>query len=377
MRKPRLHLLLILAAVLCCFAACGRARHALTLVVDGAGETQQTSVAPRDSVVAAPTVTIAMTGDVMLGTMYPEPKLPANGGRNLFDDAAPLLKGADVAVGNLEGVIADSMTPKKKGEKQIKAYYFRMPPSMAHLLSEAGYDFLSLANNHAYDFLAPGEASTRRYLDRLGISYAGTVNCESAVKRIGNVTYGFAAFGHNAFVQPMRDTAAVRRIITGLKAQCDVVIVSFHGGAEGVDHRHLPEGSEHYAGENRGNLRSFAHFAVDCGASVVYGHGPHVVRAIELYNGHLIAYSLGNFCTPCGVSVAGLCGYAPLLIASVDVTDGHFTGGRIHSMIQQWGIGPRNDSTNRVAREMAQLTAADIPVQGRPAIAPDGTITAR
>ncbi len=371
MERPSQKLILITLALACCLAACGRVGSAsASAEVDSVAFT--TNSQEPDT---AATVTIAMTGDVMLGTEYPERKLPPDGGAHLLTDAAPILSAANVAVGNLEGVFAFEMPAREKPSKQLKAFFFCMPPSMAPLLRDAGYDFMSMANNHTYDFMTPGEASTRRVLDSVGISYAGTPNCKSAIRSIGGVTYGFAAFGHNSGTMLMRDTASVSRIVSDLKAKADVVIVSFHGGAEGGQASHLPNGTEYYAGENRGDLRSFAHRAIDCGAAVVFGHGPHVVRALELYRGHLIAYSLGNFCTPCGVSVAGKCGYAPLLTATVTVADGRFVAGRIHSMIQRWGVGPRLDPDHKAVAEMASLTQTDIPQRSQPKIASDGTLS--
>ena len=77
--------------------------------------------------------------------------------------------------------------------------------------------------------------------------------------------------------------------------RADLVVVAFHGGAEGSDAQHVPRGDETYLGEDRGDLRAFARTAVDAGADLVVGSGPHVVRGIEFYKGHLIAYSAGNF----------------------------------------------------------------------------------
>lgn len=320
------------------------------------------------------TVTIAMTGDVMLGTEYPERKMPPDGGRSLFADAAPVLRAADAACGNQEGVLGDGLKPRSKPKSKF-SYYFLTPSRMARLEAEAGYDFMSMANNHALDFLAPGVASTRRVLDAHGIGHAGTDGDEMAVKHIGGVTYGFAAFGHNWGTLLTSDTARVSRIVRRLRQQADVVIVSFHGGGEGLDYRRLPHGVERYLGDNRGNVRQFARLCVDRGADVVYGHGPHVVRAVEVYRGHLIAYSLGNFCTPCGISVAGKCGLAPLLTATISRATGRLVHGRIHSMVQGWGTGPRLDPQHRAAREIAALTAADIAPPFRPRITPDGHIT--
>ena len=77
----------------------------------------------------------------------------------------------------------------------------------------------------------------------------------------------------------------------------DVVIVSFHGGAEGATVMHVPFTEEEYYGEPRGDVALFAHRMVDAGADLIVGHGPHVVRGIERYKDRLIAYSLGNFAT--------------------------------------------------------------------------------
>ena len=77
----------------------------------------------------------------------------------------------------------------------------------------------------------------------------------------------------------------------------DIVIVSFHGGAEGSKALHVPYGQETFYGENRGHLREFTHTVIDAGADLVWGHGPHVLRGMEVYKDRLIAYSLGNFAT--------------------------------------------------------------------------------
>lgn len=315
-------------------------------------------------------VTVAMVGDMMLGTTYPDSELPRNDGDNLFDDVRELLVGADIAVGNCEGAMCDSgECTKKKGKY---SYAFRMPPAYGRHFLEAGFDFLSLANNHSNDFGTAGIRQTMNVFDSLGIAYAGVEGlCESALVRRGGVTYGFCAFGHNSYTYRTQDTATVRRLLTALRDSCDLLVVSFHGGAEGKDQTHLPEGTEMFLGENRGNLRSFAHLCIDLGADLVYGHGPHVCRAIELYKGHLIAYSLGNFCTAAGINVTGISGYAPVVTARMGL-DGRLIDGRIHSFIQPYHTGPRRDDSNRVAQFIRQLTQQDFVNPGL-TIADDGS----
>ena len=152
----------------------------------------------------------------------------------------------------------------------------------------------------------------------------------------------------------------MKAILDDLRPKCDILIVSFHGGAEGRTHTHLPQGHEFFLGEDRGDLRTFTHFCIDNGADIVYGHGPHVVRCMEVYNGRFIAYSLGNFCTPYGMNLKGVSGYAPVIEVNTD-RKGHFLGGRIHSFIQYPGTGPRRDDKRSVARQIRQLSQQDIP----------------
>ena len=308
---------------------------------------------------AVDTIKLALTGDIMMGTTYPSTQLPQEEGRLLFKHVAPIISGADIAAGNLEGTLCDGGTTTKRMSKV--SYAFRTPVKFAPRLSEAGYDFLSVANNHVNDFGDTGISSTMKALDGVGIKYAGIKDlCEWSVVEKDGRRYGFCAFSHNQKTCDHRDLETVRRILGELREQADFVIVSFHGGAEGSAHNRLPYGRETFCGENRGSIRELAHFCIDEGADVVYGHGPHVLRAVEVYKGHFIAYSLGNFCTPYGINLRGISGYAPVVTIRV-LADGTFVDGQIHSFIQQRGAGPLPDAQNLVAKEMKRLTELDVP----------------
>ena len=319
------------------------------------------------------TLTIAMVGDIMMGTTFPSQMLPENDGRQLFKDAADILRKADLALGNLEGTLCDGgRSTKGTGPN---SYSFRTPTHYAPRLKEVGFDFLSMANNHANDFGQEGIESTEKCLREQGILFAGIEGrVESALIERGGKKIGLCAFGHNSYTLKHTDLQVVGRIVDDLARRCDLVIVSFHGGAEGRTKSHLPQGSETFLGEDRGSLRQLAHFCVDHGADVVYGHGPHVLRAAEVYKGRFIAYSLGNFCTPYNVSLTGISGYAPLVEIKIDRKSGQFISGQIHPFIQTRGIGPRTDTTGAVIREMKQLTEADVP-QSQAKISADGSIT--
>ena len=317
------------------------------------------------------TVTLAMNGDIMTGTILPSRNMPPNDGKDIFIDCADILRSADVACGNLEGVLADSgKTRKPAGPLNFS---FMMPTKSVKLLVDAGYDFLGIANNHINDFYPVCIESTIKTLRDNNIGVAGTKDCETSVKEINGVKYGFCAFGHEEYSLRTQDTATVKRIVQQLRKDCDIVIVCFHGGSEGVSQRHLPNGTEYFYGADRGNLRQFAHLCIDNGADIVYGHGPHVCRAMELYKGHLIAYSLGNFATPRGMSLHGPTAYAPVLVARLD-GNGMFLDGKIHSFIQYHDKGPRRDKGNAVVKEIRMLTQEDIK-DNKLNIADDGTIT--
>ena len=316
--------------------------------------------------------TVAVVGDIMMGTTFPEIRLPAYGGSMLFDDCKDILRSADIAAGNLEGVFCEGGESRKK-VVEGRSYAFRMPPDYVGWLNDAGFDFLSLANNHTKDFGKYGMESTMHLLDSVGIGYAGLPICRHAVKAVDGIRFGFCAFGHNSHTLNHTDSICVKNVLTALRDTCDILLVSFHGGAEGAEMSHLPYGQETYLGENRGNLREFAHLCVDLGADVVFGHGPHVTRAMEVYKGRFIAYSLGNFCTPYGLNLAGINGYAPL-VEIILSKDGRFRAGRIHSFIQTPGTGPREDASGVVARHIDRLTSEDFANPGID-IGPNGEIT--
>ena len=186
------------------------------------------------------------------------------------------------------------------------------------------------------------------------------------------ITYGFCAFAPNSQTLSILDLKNARHIIKNLKQQCDIVIVSFHGGGEGKAFEHVPDTSESFFKEKRGNVRDFAHNAVDAGADLIFGNGPHVCRGMEIYKNRLIAYSLGNFCTYKCVSVEGICGIAPLLKVYVN-KKGEFLSGRIIAAKQTHEKGLEPDSLNQAIKKIRALTMADFPDSGL-SIGDDGRV---
>lgn len=299
---------------------------------------------------------LAMAGDIMLGNDHPQPSLPPNQGRGLLAAATPSLTWADVAIGNLEGTLAHGGTSSKQG--CAKCYAFRTPPAFASRLAEAGFDLMSLANNHARDFGDDGLRQTVQALAHVGVAGTGWAGSGPAsIERHGQ-RLCLLAFAPNRGMNDIRDVGGAARQVQSARQYCHLVVVSFHGGAEGSDKVRTPLGEETYLGENRGNVRRFSRAMIDAGAHVVFGHGPHVPRGMELYKGHLIAYSLGNFMTYGGMNVSGVLGYAPLLLVNLDA-HGRLINGRIDSYIQSPRQPLASDPQMRAARAIIQLTEAD------------------
>lgn len=305
-------------------------------------------------------ITIAMVGDIMMGTTLPSVNLPPNDGQALLKEATPLLQNVDIAAGNLEGSLFDGEGKPKPCYNVATYFAFKMPERYVKNLVNAGFDFVSIANNHINDFGPEAKASTQKVLKEAGIAFAGDVNnSPTAIVEKDGRRIGFVAFGFDDGMPSINNFKQIDSLIKSVRKDCDFVVVSFHGGGEGVNFQHVPHKKE-ITSKDRGDVEKFAHAAVDAGADVVYGHSPHVVRAAELYKDKIIFYSLGNFCTPYRFNVSGVNGLAPLAEVKLN-PDGTFAEGQIHSFIQQSGTGPRKDSSNRAALKMKELTKQDFP----------------
>jgi poly-gamma-glutamate capsule biosynthesis protein CapA/YwtB (metallophosphatase superfamily) len=115
--------------------------------------------------------------------------------------------------------------------------------------------------------------------------------------------------------------------------------------------------------------------AIDAGGDIIFGHGPHVTRAIDLYKDRFIAYSMGNFATYGRFNLKGPSGLAPIIVVDVD-NKGKFVRGRIHSTKQVGEGGPLMDPDKGALKQIIELTKTDIP-EAPLNIAMDGTISKR
>lgn len=324
-------------------------------------------------------VRLAFVGDINLGTATLPDGIPPDSGRGLLDQARPSLRG-DLVVGNFEGVLADTgtsvkclvrLTPKEQRRKRIKGdtvtatrancYAFRTPTMLAPRLVEAGFTHMNLANNHANDLGSAGRQSTEQVLRGLGIRLYGPLGQISVdtIKRGDSLTtialVGFTTYPYAYNLLDIERSAAV---VDSIRPLVDLLVVTFHGGAEGVKALRTSEVAESLGREPRGDLRRWARAVIDAGADAVIGHGPHVLRGMEFYRDRLIAYSLGNFATYRGFNLSGPLGVTGVLQLEFS-TDRRLRTARLVPMMQLPRQGPFPDPNGAAVRLIRRLSAQD------------------
>ncbi|MEY3048103.1 MAG: hypothetical protein RL365_141 [Bacteroidota bacterium] len=305
--------------------------------------------------------TLIAVGDIMLGTNYPSAAyLPANKG-NILEPVRDILRNADLTFGNLEGTVLNEGGDVKQCSDPSKCYAFRQPDYLVDYLQDSGFDLLSLANNHMGDFGNAGRINTQRVLKAKGIKYAGLETCPWDTIHVNGMVIGLTAFAPNSGCLNLNDYKKALEVLAELKKISDLVIVSFHGGAEGRARTNVTRKTEEFVGENRGNVYEFAHLMVDNGADIVLGHGPHVTRAIDCYKGKFITYSMGNFATYARFSLSGVSGIAPIYKLYINKYTGDFIKGEVVSIQQLGEGGPTLDPNKQVLAEIKRLCAMDFP----------------
>ncbi len=308
-------------------------------------------------------ITLRAVGDVMLGSYTPRTILPPQDGKFFADSIGRYLKGADIVFGNLEGTFVKAeMKPQKCHEssrRRGRCYEFGMPPTLAPVLRQMGFTVMSMDNNHVSDYGDAAYQYSKMLLAEQGIAFApkkGLAEITIRNKKVAIVAFGFSETSYQ-----VSDPKYATQVIDSVKKHYDLVLVSFHGGAEGKDAQHVENKTEMFYGENRGNLIEFAHSVIDAGAAVVIGHGPHVLRALELYKNKLIMYSLGNFLTYGNMNIQGITGIGAIVEVEIDEQSGDFKRGKIIPTRQIEPGYPIYDAQNRAIAIIKSLTETDFP----------------
>jgi poly-gamma-glutamate capsule biosynthesis protein CapA/YwtB (metallophosphatase superfamily) len=329
----------------------------------------------KDTIPTEDTLTITGVGDIMLGTAFPSKSYlpPNNNPMPLIENVVEYLSASDLTFGNLEGALLDHGKTTKKCKDTTICYAFRMPEKYVDVIKKAGFDILSIANNHVGDFGNAGKEKTKALLDSAEIHATGLLECPYSIFSKDSVVYGFCSFSPNNGTVSINDIPNAEKIVKHLEEKCDVVIVSFHGGAEGSKHQRVPKTRETFYGENRGDVYDFAHKMIDAGADIIFGHGPHVSRAIEVYNERFITYSMGNFCTYKRFNLKGPNGYAPIVTINIDKT-GKFIKGQIIPVYQNSMGIVTLDKNRRAIKKIRELTDLDFP-SSKINISDDGIIS--
>lgn len=308
-------------------------------------------------------IILSFVGDVMTGSDYPDKSyLPSNEGKDIFKSVENYFRNSDVNFANLEGAIANTNTQSSKRSKN--SYSFRMPPYMANRIAEAGFNIVAVANNHSRDFGDKGYKQTQEYLKNAEIKIVGNILNTATIIEIKNKKIGFLAFYYFSYANnSIQDITSAKALVEKTKKECDFLIVSFHGGAEGGNMFRVPKETEIFYGENRGDVYKFARAVSDAGADLIIGHGPHVLRAMEIYNNSFIAYSLGNFVGYKQFSLAGNNGISAILQITLNDNLKINSAKVIPIKLINGGI-PSVDSSNEVIKKLNNYADLDFPNSG-------------
>ncbi len=239
----------------------------------------------------ADTLALAGKGHRVPVAAWPEPAA-------LLAPIAPLFGDADIVLLNVEGAIGEGPATKCEAGSQ-HCFGLRMPPAAAAALrgvNARAAVVANVANNHAHDAGDEGFDETRRRLGDAGVHITGADSDATIVVTARGDTVAFLGFSA-APPMDVRDIALVRRLVERAAAITPRVVVTMHLGAEGPSAQRTRDTAETFAGEERGDPVDFARAAIQGGAKVIVGHGPHVVRGVEWMNGALVFYSLGNLVT--------------------------------------------------------------------------------
>ena len=281
----------------------------------------------------------------------------------------------DLVMANLEGTLATEGSAKCAPYGSDGCFTFRAAPSSALVLRRAGFDVLNVANNHALDYGAHAQLETLAALRAAHIAYDGLPGQITVVKA-GALKVALIGCAPYPWAQSLLRIPAAQALVRRAKRRADVVIVYMHAGAEGVAADHVTGRPEVFLGEQRGNPEAFAHAMINAGASLVFASGPHILRGLEWFHGHVIAYSLGNLAGQNTLNMSGpTLSLSALLTLKLDAKGGFVSGSVVP--LRMSGIGtPGYDPTNGAVGFLNTLSREDFGARAVQ-LEPAGTILPR
>jgi hypothetical protein len=286
---------------------------------------------------------------------------------SLARQLGPFVAGADVLLLNIEGAIGSGPTPPKCSPRSKNCFAFRMPPSAAAALRHAvdGGTVIvgNVANNHSHDAGDEGRESTIARLKRAGIFVVGADTIATPVALPSGDTIAMLGFHTDSDAPDARDLDAVRRHVRRAADRYPIVVVTMHLGGEGPGAQRTHNATEIFLGMDRGNPVGFADAAFAGGATLVIGHGPHVLRAAEWRDDRLAFYSLGNLLTYGPFNMHEPTNRGAVACAAID-SAGHVSDAELRPTMQVWPGVLERDQTHRAWGLIDSLSALDFPQTG-------------
>lgn len=286
---------------------------------------------------------------------------------SLASQLVPLFAGADVALINVEGAIGSGPAPRKCKRASKTCFAFRQPPGAAaalrRVVDSPAVVVGNVANNHSHDAGDDGHAATIARLTAAGVFVTGADTLATPVPLASGDTIGVLGFYTDVATPDARDVAAVQRYVRRAADRYPIVVVTMHLGAEGPGAQRTRNATEKFLNENRGNPVAFADAAFAGGATLVIGHGPHVLRAAEWRGDRLALYSLGNLLTYGPFNLREPTDRGVVACATID-SSAHVSGVELRPTMQLWPGVLRADSTHRAWRLIDSLSALDFPRTG-------------
>ena len=286
---------------------------------------------------------------------------------SLARQLGPFVAGADVVLLNIEGAIGSGPAPPKCSPRSKNCFAFRMPPSagtaLRHAIDSGTVIVGNVANNHSHDAGDEGREATVARLKRAGIFVVGADTIATPVALPSGDTIAMLGFHTDSDAPDARDLDAVRRHVRRAADRYPIVVVTMHLGGEGPGAQRTRNATEVFLGMDRGNPVGFADAAFAGGATLVVGHGPHVLRAAEWRDDRLAFYSLGNLLTFGPFSMHEPTNRGAVACATID-SAGHVSDAELRPTMQVWPGVLEQDQTHRAWGLVDSLSALDFPQTG-------------